>query len=183
MFEMQMEGRYRGSKYGIPTMEALEVQGRFMTMAEAGADTKPDWDLIWRMRYERTYGVLGWEAPTPPGVTDNSYIAAVHRVVDGDTIVVRPRVGDNQAITLRLLGTRARDYGLDNEGAADDKDRLVNALHDGIAAGLDIQFVRQPEIYGNVDPYGLELAWLYIGDEPFFFPEELDPRRDPGGGS
>ena len=183
MFEMQMEGRYRGSQYGVPTMEALEVQGRFMTMAETGADTKPDWDLIWRMRYERTYGVLGWEAPTPPGVTENSYVAAVHRVVDGDTLVVRPRVGDNQGITVRLLGTRSRDFGLDNEGASDDKDRLVEALHAGIRAGLEIQFVRQPEIYGNVDPYGRELAWLYIGGEPFFFPEELDPRRDPGGES
>ena len=154
-----------------------------MVMAEVGQDLpKPiDWDLIWKMRYERDYGILGWEAPTPPGVTDNAYKAVVHRVIDGDTLVVRQIVGNQQAQTVRLLGTRSRDFGLDNVGAAKDKARLTAALQAGIEAELPIYIVREPEIYGNVDPYNRELAWLYIGDEVFFFPEELDPRRDPGG--
>ncbi len=183
MYEVLMAGRYRDTQYGTPTIEALDVQGRYMNIMEAGSDLKVDWLRLWEMRYERTYGVLGWVPPEPPGVTENSYQAVVHRVVDGDTVVVRQVVGDKQGHTIRLLGTRARDYGLDNDGAATDKTRLVDALQAGIEAGLPIYFVRQPEIYGNVDPYGRELSWLYIGDEPFFFPEELDPRRDPGSGS
>ena len=182
-YENIMDSRFRGVQYGVPQEEQLDVQGRFMDIAQAGSDLNFDFDRIWKMRYERKYGVLGWEPPEPPGVTENSYRAVVHRVIDGDTVEVRPVVGNKQGHTVRLLGTRARDFGLDNEGAADDKDRLVEALQAGIRAGLPIYFVRQPEVYGSVDPYNRELSWLYIGDEPFFFPEELDPRRDPGGGS
>ena len=41
--------------------------------------------------------------------------------------------------------------------------------------------MRDPGNFGAVDPYGRELAWLWIGDSPFWFEEEMLPNRDPSG--
>ena len=82
---------------------------------------------------------------------------------------------------MRLLGVRARAYGLDDPGATADKNRLWDALQQAVTNGDTIRLVRDAGEFGNVDLYGRELAWLWIGDKPFYFPEEMMPTRDPVG--
>ena len=77
---------------------------------------------------------------------------------------------------VRLLGVNARDYGPDPRGAAEDQRRLQEALSTAVANGDTIYLVRDPEQMGsNTDKYGRELAWLYLGDEPWYFAEEMLP--------
>jgi len=189
-FSESIQERYRGATLGIPAEEQLEVQSRYMALMNTANDTVvTDWQQLWDMRYERTYGPLGWEPPEPlsPFHDDGSLINGAYQpfiqsLIDGDSIVVTSRNGDMQPHEVRLLGVRARDYGLDDEGAKDDKYRLWDRLQQAIVDGDRIYLVRQAETFGNVDIYGRELAWLWIGDEPFYFAEEMLPTRDPSGG-
>ena len=68
----------------------------------------------------------------------------------------------------------AADYDINNSGAEEDTHRLEQALLDAQRRGDSIYLVRDPDYAGsNVDPYGRELAWLWIGDKPYYFPDEL----------
>lgn len=180
LYEQLQYDRVRDIPGGIPTTHKLAVQQRYMELMEAGGDLPVQWKDLWELRYERRYGILDWKQPVPPGITENSYQPVLMDIVDGDTIVVRRNPSDHQPYRVRLLGIRAADYGTQDDLALEEEQRLREALDEGVAAGLKIRLVRQPEIYGNVDPFGRELAWLYIGDEVYFFPNTLDPRRDPG---
>lgn len=180
-FEGLLHDRVRDTGGRAKAPDSLEVQQRYMALMDAGWDLPNiDWLEIWEDRYERRYGPLGWEAATPPGITDLAYEPVIVRVSDGDSLIVRTGPSDYRAHRVRLLGVRARETRED--GGLEDTERLMKAIREAVAADIPIRLVREPGVYGNVDPFGRELAWLYIGDEPFFFPEELDPRRDPSGG-
>lgn len=182
--------RYREAVLGVPPERQLEIQQRFMQLKMTADDNViADWDQLWRMRYERSYGPLGWVPPEPlspfdadGNVQDYAYQPYIRHIIDGDSFVVRNSAGSEVFHEVRLLGTRARDFGLDDAGAMEDKDRLWDALQQARQNGDRIYLVRQPDVFGNVDMYGRELAWLWIGDEPYYYPEELLPNRDPSGG-
>ena len=188
-FESNARERYREEKLGVPPEVQLEIQDQFMNLMQSADDVViNDWDQLWKMRYERSYGELGWTPPEPlsPFNEDGALIGTVSMpifksIIDGDSFVVTSRTGSKAVHEVRLLGVRARDYGLDDDGAAADKDRLMAALEQGFADGDSIYLVRQPDPFGNVDIYGRELAWLWIGDKPYYFPEEMLPTRDPSG--
>jgi endonuclease YncB( thermonuclease family) len=141
------------------------------------------------MRYKRTYGPLDWEYDPPRSpfaengeLIGSAYYPLIQNIIDGDSLVVRDRMGSQTGHQVRLIGVRARDYGLDDAGATEDKHRLLDALQQALTDGDSIYLVRDPDNYGNVDLYGRELAWLWIGDKPFNFPDEMLPNRDPSGG-
>lgn len=82
--------------------------------------------------------------------------------------------GEARMTQVRLLGVMAQDFYADADGAQSDKQRLEDALMDARRNGDRIWLVRDPDYAGSrTDPFGRELAWLYIGDEPFYFPDEL----------
>ena len=135
------------------------------------------WEEVWGNLYERTYGPLEWEEPVPPTLEDNpnAYQPYIRKVRDGDSIVVSEKPGpgafpfasesgDTVMKEVRLIGVRAADFGLDDEGAATDMEKLLDALK----SGEQIWLVRDPDNFGNTDRYGRELAWLFIGDEPYY---------------
>lgn len=82
---------------------------------------------------------------------------------------------------VRILGVNARELGVD--GGTEDRERLVEFLTDARDNGKRIYLVRDPETFGtNTDIYGRELAWLFVEDEPFYFPDELDRSIAASGG-
>lgn len=190
-FETRSGARYRDAVLGVPPERQVEVQDRYMRIMNTADDNViTDWQALWELRYERAYGPLGWTPPEPlspfdesGGLVGTAYQPFVQRIIDGDSMVVTDRSGAQRAHEVRILGVRARDFGLDNEGAEIDKDRLNNAFQQALRNGDKIYLVRQPETFGNTDIYGRELAWLWIGDTPFSFPEEMLPNRDPSGPS
>lgn len=189
-YESNTAERYRERVLGVPPSRQREIQDRFMhIMNTADHNVIADWQALWDLRYERTYGPLGWTPPEPLSPFDDdgnvrgtAYKPVIKRIIDGDSLLVAERAGDQRLHEVRLLGVRARDYGLDSEGAEEDKDRIWDALQSAVDNGDTIYLVRQPDTFGNVDIYGRELAWLWIGDEPFYFSEEMLPSRDPSGG-
>jgi hypothetical protein len=173
----RLADQWRDEVGGVPLSKAREVAQEFGNLW-ATSDLNIAWEDIWRHKYERTFGPIEWEAPQPqppivdgerqPGVT----VPYIKYIPDGDTIVFKERRGAQQLRTVRLLGVNARDYGLDNEGAAADKTRLQDALQSAVESGATIYLVRDP-LFGDTDHYGRQLAWLWIGDEPFYFEEEF----------
>jgi hypothetical protein len=121
---------------------------------------------------------------------DDAWMPHIRWVVDGDTLEVsrnlgpsfvdgpnRPEFGfEGEARThkVRLLGVNAADYGIDADAARTAQERLEDALVAAYRNGDSIYLVRDPEYAGShTDPFGRELAWLWIGDEPYYFPDEL----------
>lgn len=189
-FEMNAADRYRQQPLGTPPRVQREVQDRFMKLMNTADDNVvADWAELWKKAYARSYGPLGWTPPEPlspfdeeGGVIGGAYQPFIQNIIDGDSLVVTDRMGARTGHEVRLLGVRARDYGIDDEGAELDKDRLWDRLQRAIQDGDRIYLVRQPDLFGNVDIFGRELAWLWIGDEPFYFEEEMLPNRDPSAG-
>jgi len=183
----QREAEYWRDVPGGATQEAQrEVVARYNALELTSDNITIDWEKNWRDRYERTFGPRDWVAPEPRPWTNedgshngSSYAPFIMNIPDGDTLHVRTREGEKQGHSVRLLGVRARDFGLDDDGANEDKDRLVDALEQAMADGVTIWLVRDPELFGNTDKYGRELAWLWIGDEPYYFPEDLHPNQEP----
>jgi len=188
-FESSIGKRYRNDPLGVPGPEQVGVQERFMTLMNTAGDIPVDWNQIWDLGFKRNYGELGWTPPEPRApldedeLVDGAWQPFIRHIIDGDSLVVGTRAGSQTFHEVRLIGVRARDYGLDDEGAVDDKARLMDALQSALSSGDRIYLVRDPDNFGSVDPYGRELAWLWIGDAPFSFPEEMLPNRDPSGGS
>ena len=126
-------------------------------------------------------------------MTSNTWMPFIRGVSDGDTLevsmnkgpsmfpgAVRPEFGEGETRVhkVRLLGVMAADYGFDDKRATADADRLEQALLEAQRNGDSIYLVRDPQYAGShVDPFGRELAWLWIGDKPYYFPDELERGR------
>lgn len=179
--------RYMNEAGGIPNSEAQRVVDSFNALKMTAGD-EIGWDKIWEDRYERTYGALDWTPPSPPAPVDadgriSQYATAPYfeRIIDGDSFEVRENRGDGHTFEVRLLGVRAAEWD-EPQGPADKK-RLEDALEAGRARGDTIWLVRDPKTFGSsTDYYGRMLAWLWIGDEPYYFEEDFDRRLDPSGG-
>ncbi len=75
---------------------------------------------------------------------------------------------------VHILGVPTVQSGADIVTATEQRQRLVDALSEGVARGDRIYFVRDFDFYGSdVDAYGQLVAWLYIGDEPYWFEDEM----------
>lgn len=180
--------RYRDALLGIPYEEKRKVVEKFRNIIAGSPNELKNWNRIWENRYERTYGPLDWEATVPRSwkdengqMIDDAWQPIFHAFIDGDSFQVKDSPTARTGYQVRLLGVRAREFAHGIEAAQEDKDRLVDALRRAEASGTKIYLVRDPRV-GNVDAYGRVLAWLWIGDEPFYFENELDPRYDPPGG-
>lgn len=126
----------------------------------------------------------------------NAWVPHIQGVVDGDTIAVSANRGPSLVggITLpglgiepraefgtgaagghlvRLLGINSPEYSIDFDSAEQAKQQLEDALMEARENGDRIYLVRDPDFTGsNTDPFGRELAWLWIGDNPYYFPDE-----------
>ena len=195
--EVQNENSYHG---GISRAKQDEAVDKFMRLMTTGRDAPVLWEEIWRDAYQDTFGPLNWTPPEPLAPIDedgnwneNAWKPYIKMVVDGDTLLVsknlgpsiiggqlRPEVdaGETQLHRVRLLGVMAADYGASYSGTAEearaDEKRLEDALREARRNGDTIWLVRDPDYAGShTDPFGRELAWLWIGDQPYYFPDEL----------
>lgn len=181
--------RYQGQIGGIPLSEAQEVVDMFASI-KAIAPKEIGWDQIWEDRYERTYGALDWVAPEPlPPVDENGRVNPnatapyFKKIIDGDSVEVVENRGSGVSFEVRLLGMAAADYASDPEGARAAHRRLEAALQAGVDRGDTIYLVRDPDTFGSsTDYYGRMLAWLWIGDEPYYDKESFERGRAPSGG-
>lgn len=199
--EVQNENSFHG---GISRSVQEEAVDRFMRLSTSGKDAPVIWDNIWRDAFQTTFGPLNWEPPVPLTPMDESgevrttaWKPYVQAVLDGDTLLVSensgPKIvnegmfaamhGTGAPHKVRILGVMAADYGGTTEGtpeqAATDQARLEDAIRNAQRNGDSIWLVRDPEYAGShTDPFGRELAWLWIGDTPYYFPDEL--RRGEG---
>jgi hypothetical protein len=195
-FAESIGDRYRQAPLGVPGPEQTTVRDRFMRLLVTSTSivSEGQWQLIWDQQYKRAYGELDWTPPEPRSPREENgdlrtevWQPVIDTLVDGDSMKVVDTVGDRRGHEVRLLGVRARDYGLDDEGAQADKDRLWDWLTQAVDSGGRIYLVRDPDGFGRTDPFGRELAWLWHEDadgnlESFYFAEEMLPNRDPSGG-
>lgn len=180
--------RYMQEAGGIPLSEQQEVVDRFMSL-QATSNTPLNWEKIWEDRYARTYGPLEWTPPEPKSPFDEDgsqhpYAVAplIKTIIDGDSLVIQHE-SNGPMYGVRLLGVRAADFGSENELAQDHKDRLSDALQEAVRNGDTIWIVRDPDTFGtSTDNYGRLLAWLWIGDKPFYFQEDFRRNQTPSGG-
>jgi endonuclease YncB( thermonuclease family) len=169
---------------------------RFNRLATSGKDAPVNWDVVWRDGFQSTFGPRDWVPPEPKSpfneadeVIEEAWMPFVRDVVDGDTITVSKNLGpsllgpgmleqqpgETRAHKVRLLGVNAAEYGVDPDLARTHQQRLEQALTNALRNGDSIYLVRDPEYAGShTDPFGRELAWLWIGDQPFYFPNELE---------
>lgn len=164
-----------------------EVRNRFRNLMVTSGD-ETALRRLWEDGFEPRFGPLEWTPPTPPPLFEEggelnryAYRPTIREITDGDTLVVSlgtPVLGSVsvQNKKVRLLGVRARDFGIDDEGALEDKQALMDALLEAVRADATIYLVRDPDQFGsNTDKYGRELAWLYIGDEPWYSEDAFLP--------
>ena len=185
-------------KIGITQADKLAMSQEFFEIMIGsgegfrGADTKDGkyqktvWEDIWEEQFERTYGPLQWTVPEPAtpfredgSLTSFATAPYIEHVVDGDTILVQEYQGSSVVHAVRLLGVSAQEVndpnaelaaiGLEEEFAL--KEALVQAANDGV-----IIYLVRDERFGQTDKYGRVLAWLWIGDEPYWNPEALNPK-------
>jgi hypothetical protein len=189
MFAADQEiARYKDVAGGIPLDVNRDLAQRYKVLEATAPGLSMDWQGNWDAKYSRALGPLEWTPPTPASPfgedgkkNSNAYQPIIKTITDGDTIVVSRNQGTQELINVRLLGVRAEDYGDNDEGATEDKNRLYDALQDAIDNDEPIYLVRDPENFSNVDVYGRELAWLWIGDEPYYFEEDFRPNQEPSG--
>jgi endonuclease YncB( thermonuclease family) len=116
----------------------------------------------------------------------NAMRVVVQNVRDGDSISVSttsevniPIFGDIAGTTprhmqVRLLGVDTAEYAYEPDAASQARQRLIDALAAGARRGDTIYLVRDSEFAGtDVDPFDRMLAWLYIGDELYWEPDEI----------
>jgi endonuclease YncB( thermonuclease family) len=174
-----------------------EAVDRFNRLATAGRDAPVNWDKIWRDGFQSSFGPRDWTAPEPRQPLDedgemvaDAWLPYIRSVVDGDTLEVsrnrgpgiiefplRPEAeeGQTRVHKVRILGVNAEEYGVDPDLARTHQRRLEQALTNALRNGDSIYLVRDPGYAGtHTDPFGRELAWLWIGDQPFYFPDELE---------
>jgi len=156
-----------------------------MDIKDEETDMTP-WEMIWEEQYEDTYGPLDWEPPEPisplkddGSINDNVLLPSIKIVHDGDTIQIQEYPGSPNLRAVRLLGIRAPELGgKDNEAAIEAEEALKDAIVQGVNNGDRIYLVRDSR-FGNTDHYGRMLAWLWIGDTPYYNPDDLRPHQDP----
>lgn len=197
---MQDQARRTATDQGIMMpASARKVRQEFMKLAELCAGAPLDFNQVWVDAFEHTFGALDFEEdlPVPPDnvfnengsmgpYTEQPYIL---KIIDGDTLRVRrsgsvpvePIFGMQfnrpaeapvpEEYSVRLIGVRARETG--QEGGLEDTRRLRLALRQAYEQNIPVYLVRDPEI-GYTDYYNRQLAWLFIGDEPFYFQDELE---------
>lgn len=172
----------------ITRAEQDQMREEFLFLMHGAKDQKTDWEGIWKEQFARKYGPLDWIPPEPASPFDeNGEVAghvlmpSVRHVVDGDTILIQEYPGSPTLNSVRLLGIRAEEVtGINRERALEQENALKDAIVQGVQNGDNIYLVRDPR-FGNTDRYGRMLAWLWIGETPFYFEEDLAPTQDPGG--
>jgi endonuclease YncB( thermonuclease family) len=165
------------------------MRDEFLYIMNGSKDQKTDWVGIWEEQYQRSYGPLDWTAPEPASPFDENgdvsgatILPQIRQVVDGDTLLIKEYKGSPTVNSVRILGVRADELsGPNRENALDQTEELENALLQAVNNGDNIYLVRDTR-FGNTDRYGRMLAWLWIGDQPFYKPEDLMPNLDPTGG-
>ena len=183
-----MRDRYREESH-VARQDQLMMREKFMFIMLGSKDQRTNWEGIWKEQYERDYGPLDWEAPEPKSPFDENgdvagytMLPSVRHVVDGDTLLIQEYKGSPGLNAVRLLGIRAAEVdGEDQTKALDQEEALKDALLNATESGDNIYLVRD-ERFGNTDRYGRMLAWLWVGDQPFYNPEDLLPHQDPSGG-
>ena len=183
-----MGDRYNDERF-VPLEDQYLMRDKFLFLMNGSKDQKTDWEGIWKSQYERKYGPLDWIPPEPKSPFDeNGDVAggvirpSIRQVVDGDSIMIQEHPGSKRLNGIRLLGVDAPEMGgPDPDGALLYWNRLKDALLTGLENGDSIYFVQDPR-FGKTDQYGRILAWLWIGDTPFYNVEDLLPHRDPSGG-
>jgi len=176
-----VSARFRGQLGGIPLSEQQQVVDKFQALRAGSSESMAAWDKIWTGRYAKTYGALDWVPPEPLSPVDaegnqrpTAVTPYIRAISDGDSLTVSDRPNSGSMYQVRLLGVRSADFGSDDEGALADMNRLQDALNEAIVNGDTIWFVRDPDTFGsNTDMYGRMLAWLWIGDKPYYFPDDF----------
>lgn len=169
----------------VPMADAQRVVDEFENLRiRDGGNSGIDWDGTWKRLFERTYGPRNWEPPLPaepkPNILSNTMNLISNtttpydvRVVDGDTLNFKFGQGDSQRHKVRLLGVNSAEYGFTHEQAEEDTNRLRDFIYEAVLNGDTLYLVRDPSLFGNTDNFGRMLAWLWAGDTPFYFPDEM----------
>lgn len=195
--------QYEDAPQGIPPHLRQEVMDDYMWLMATTGDgfgmtedgklkrggSKIPFDSIWEGKYQRTFGDLGWTPPEPSEPLDENGVVGpytftplIKDIVDGDTIVYQETRGGPMH-QVRLLGVNAREFANDVDGAREDTTRLQDAIEQARVNNDTIYFVTDPDRFvTQTDKYGRLLAWLWVGDKPFYFKEEFIPRFTPSGG-
>ena len=187
--DMMQQRRTEDRVNGITLADQNRIRREFMFILNGSKDQKTDWEGIWSEQYEKDYGPLAWTPPLPrsPFDENGNLIGAamtpeIREIVDGDTILVGAHPGGTTLNSWRLLGIRAPEIGgPDGDAALDAEEALKDAIVQGVTNGDRIYLVRDQR-FGNTDHYGRGLAWLWIGDTPYYNEEDLRPHQDPSGG-
>jgi hypothetical protein len=182
-----MGDRYDDEAF-VPLQDQLKMSEMFMFVMKGSKDQKTDWEGIWEQQYERSYGPLGWTPPEPLSPLDeNGQVAGgviqpyIRHIVDGDTILMQTSRGSQVLNSVRLLGIDAAEVkGPDAEAGAKAEADLKEAILQAVENGDSIYLV-QDDRFGKTDHYGRMLAWLWIGDTPYYNVEDLLPSRTPSG--
>jgi endonuclease YncB( thermonuclease family) len=163
---------------------------RFKVMLHDDVLNKLPLVSLYNKAYGRGLGEFDWEPDEPAALSTDGELSPfadqvyVRQILDGDTLVVSLEgrgkfLGlvnqEPENFAVRMLGINAREMGED--GGTEDKYRLQDAIEEAIDAGTPIYVVRDPDRYSNTDYYGRQFSWLYIGDEPYYFPETMIPER------
>jgi len=159
---------------------------RFSRMVQDDAFNQVDNVKKWNDAYGKTLGSYDWVPDEPSPLFDeqgnanpNATQVWVRNVADGDTIHVAfnaPGIGGAQQVTsVRLLGWNAQELG---QGGEAERDNLEAAISSAIDRGLPIAIVRDPERYGHTDMYGRVFGWLYIGEDVWYNPDTMIPRKN-----
>ena len=174
---------------GLSLADQTKMRESFLAMWVGSKDESLDWQGIWDEQYKRRYGPLDWTTPEPISPVDEEgrmkggvMAPFITHVVDGDTLEFKQDKNSPIKNSVRLLGIRAPETsGPEREDAFAATVRLMDALLKAARDGDRIYLVRD-ERFGNTDRYGRMLAWLWIGDTPYYNPEDLRPHQDPTGG-
>lgn len=180
---------YGDEPKGIPGVIRQQLVDEFLFFENHSSDKgKISWDSIWAGMYEGVLGPRDWTPPDPADPFDDdgklsthTKMPYIHDVVDGDTIVYSESI-NGPKFELRLLGVDSREFSNDVDGAREDTERLVDFLQQALENNDTIYIVFDPDRFlTNTDRYGRALAWLWAGDTPFYFVEEMNPSLTPAG--
>ena len=186
--DMMKLRRTEDRRNGLSLADQQRMRDDFLYIMHGSKDQRTDWNGIWEEQYQRVYGPLDWTAPEPVAPVDadgnlvgTAVVPSIREIVDGDTILTADHPGSAVLTSYRLLGIRAPEMGgPEREAALDAEEALKTAILRGVENGDRIYLVRD-ERFGNTDHYGRVLAWLWIGDTPYYNEEDLRPHQDPSG--
>ena len=191
--EQNLSSFYFEQGKDIPRSVQDQILEDFVYLQVRDSDNVLDWDQVFTTLFEGKYGPIDWTPPDPKepdisgfwsSVSDtvsNTVVPYDVSVVDGDTLTFQFGADDRTAHRVRLLGVNARDYGEDDDGAETDETRLRETILQAVKNGDTLFLVRDPKTFGETDNYGRMLAWLWVGDTPFYFPDEMIRSITPSG--